>query len=72
MCAFGSQILVPKVCEYIKSSHTFGRRSVIYIVNYFVFEVYEVVKKYTADYDRTLIFNKVHHELNQVCKVQCV
>ena len=28
--------------------------------------VHEVVRKYTADYDRTLIFNKVHHELNQV------
>ena len=27
--------------------------------------VHTVVKKYTADYDRTLIFNKVHHELNQ-------
>ena len=29
--------------------------------------VHQVVKKYTADYDRTLIFNKVHHELNQFC-----
>ena len=29
--------------------------------------VYEVVKKYTADYDKALIFNKVHHELNQFC-----
>ncbi|XP_068081346.1 erlin-1 [Anabrus simplex] len=29
--------------------------------------VYDVVKNYTADYDRTLIFNKVHHELNQFC-----
>ena len=28
-------------------------------------KVHEVVKLYTADYDRTLIFNKVHHELNQ-------
>ena len=28
--------------------------------------VHEVVKLYTADYDRALIFNKVHHELNQV------
>ena len=30
-------------------------------------KVHEVVKLYTADYDRTLIFNKVHHELNQFC-----
>ncbi|XP_020902817.1 erlin-2-B [Exaiptasia diaphana] len=29
--------------------------------------VYEVVKRYTADYDKTLIFNKIHHELNQFC-----
>ena len=26
-----------------------------------------LVKNYTADYDRALIFNKVHHELNQFC-----
>ncbi|CAK8671795.1 erlin-2-B-like [Clavelina lepadiformis] len=31
--------------------------------------VYEIVHNYTADYDRTLIFNKVHHELNQFCSV---
>lgn len=31
--------------------------------------VYDMVKNYTADYDRTLIFNKVHHELNQFCSV---
>ncbi|XP_021922267.1 erlin-1-like [Zootermopsis nevadensis] len=29
--------------------------------------VFDIVKNYTADYDRTLIFNKVHHELNQFC-----
>jgi len=29
--------------------------------------VYEVVKKFSADYDKALIFNKVHHELNQFC-----
>jgi len=29
--------------------------------------VFEIVKNYTADYDKTLIFNKVHHELNQFC-----
>uniref|UniRef100_UPI00358F69CF erlin-2-like isoform X2 n=1 Tax=Myxine glutinosa TaxID=7769 RepID=UPI00358F69CF len=31
--------------------------------------VYDVVKNYTADYDMALIFNKVHHELNQFCSV---
>ena len=28
--------------------------------------VHDIVKNYTADYDKALIFNKVHHELNQV------
>ncbi|KAJ8680672.1 hypothetical protein QAD02_016459 [Eretmocerus hayati] len=31
--------------------------------------VYNMVRNYTADYDRALIFNKVHHELNQFCSV---
>jgi len=31
--------------------------------------VFEIVRNYTADYDRALIFNKVHHELNQFCSV---
>lgn len=29
--------------------------------------VYDIVRNYTADYDRTLIYNKIHHELNQFC-----
>lgn len=29
--------------------------------------VLDVVRNYTADYDKPLIFNKVHHELNQFC-----
>ena len=28
------------------------------------------MKKYTADYDKALIFNKVHHELNQVSSTE--
>jgi len=31
--------------------------------------VHEIVKNFTADYDKTLIFNKIHHELNQFCSV---
>ncbi|XP_014206939.1 erlin-2-B-like [Copidosoma floridanum] len=31
--------------------------------------VYNMVRNYTADYDRALIFDKVHHELNQFCSV---
>lgn len=26
-----------------------------------------MVRNFTAEYDKTLIFNKVHHELNQFC-----
>merc|ERR1719350_2285328 len=29
--------------------------------------VYDIVKNYTSDYDKPLIFDKVHHELNQFC-----
>ncbi|CAI4228021.1 unnamed protein product [Auanema sp. JU1783] len=29
--------------------------------------VYDTVKNYTVDYDKPLIFNKVHHEVNQFC-----
>ncbi|XP_062816106.1 erlin-1 [Anolis carolinensis] len=29
--------------------------------------VYDVVRNFTADYDKALIFNKIHHELNQFC-----
>jgi regulator of protease activity HflC (stomatin/prohibitin superfamily) len=29
--------------------------------------VHETVQRYTADYDKPLIFDKVHHELNQFC-----
>ena len=31
--------------------------------------VHAIVKNYTADYDKALIFNKIHHELNQFCSV---
>merc|ERR1719392_567918 len=31
--------------------------------------VHDIVKNYTADYDKPLIFDKVHHELNQFCSV---
>ena len=34
-----------------------------------VSSVVDIVKNYTADYDKTLIFNKIHHELNQFCSV---
>jgi len=31
--------------------------------------VHDIVRNYTADYDKTLIYNKIHHELNQFCSV---
>uniref|UniRef100_A0A8C5S465 Erlin-1 n=1 Tax=Laticauda laticaudata TaxID=8630 RepID=A0A8C5S465_LATLA len=33
------------------------------------YAVYDVVRNYTADYDKALIFNKIHHELNQFCSI---
>ena len=35
-----------------------------------VVTVFDIVRNYTADYDKALIFNKIHHELNQVT-LQC-
>ena len=29
--------------------------------------VFDIVRNFSADYDKTLIFNKVHHEVNQFC-----
>ncbi|XP_066137724.1 erlin-1-like [Euwallacea fornicatus] len=42
----------------------------IEVVNYLnVNSVMDIVRNYTADYDKTLIFNKIHHELNQFCSI---
>ena len=42
----------------------------IEVVNLLASEaVYDIVHNYTADYDKPLIFDKVHHELNQFCSV---
>ena len=45
----------------------FDRVEVVNKLEYFA--VHEIVKNYTADYDKTLIYNKIHHELNQFCSV---
>ena len=37
------------------------------LITKIIFTVYAIVKNYTVDYDRPLIFNKVHHEVNQFC-----
>ncbi len=31
--------------------------------------VIEIVRNYTVNYDRTLIFDKIHHEVNQFCSM---
>lgn len=31
------------------------------------YSVYATVKNFTSEYDRPLIFNKIHHEVNQFC-----
>jgi len=45
----------------------FDRIEVVNILN--AASVYDIVRNFTADYDKALIFNKVHHELNQFCSV---
>lgn len=47
-----------------------GRRGSLLTVAFVpLFAVVDIVRNYTADYDKTLIFNKIHHELNQFCSV---
>ena len=29
--------------------------------------VHETIKNYTVDYDKTWIYDKIHHEINQFC-----
>ena len=29
--------------------------------------VWQTIKNYTAEYDKTWIFDKIHHEINQFC-----
>lgn len=31
--------------------------------------VYDIIRNFTWEYDKTLIYNKIHHELNQFCSV---
>lgn len=34
--------------------------------------VHDTVKNYTVHYDQTWIFDKIHHEINQVWRVACL
>ena len=47
----------------------FVSSSCILIIGCYDVAVFDIVKNYTADYDRTLIYNKIHHELNQFCSI---
>ena len=60
----GVRVLKNKLCQKIY----FKTLDKLKLYNIF-FLVYEIVKNYTADYDKTLIFNKIHHELNQFCSI---
>lgn len=44
-----------------------GYRSFLKVIFSFALHRHDIVRNYTADYDKALIFNKVHHELNQFC-----
>lgn len=44
-------------------------RMKFYMLCVFYLSVFDIVKNYTADYDKTLIYNKIHHELNQFCSI---
>uniref|UniRef100_A0A3Q1KCF3 Erlin-1 n=1 Tax=Anabas testudineus TaxID=64144 RepID=A0A3Q1KCF3_ANATE len=53
-----------------KSSHSFHLLGIsVTVVFALLYAVVDIVRNYTADYDKTLIFNKIHHELNQFCSV---
>uniref|UniRef100_A0A5K3F585 PHB domain-containing protein n=1 Tax=Mesocestoides corti TaxID=53468 RepID=A0A5K3F585_MESCO len=60
---------------YLKYFFNFSGGVVIYfdrieVVNLLsAASTYDIVKNYSADYDKTLIYNKVHHELNQFCSI---
>lgn len=43
------------------------KKKIVFKLNRFLPAVLDIVRNYTADYDRQLIFDKIHHELNQFC-----
>uniref|UniRef100_A0A6Q2ZFJ0 ER lipid raft associated 2 n=1 Tax=Esox lucius TaxID=8010 RepID=A0A6Q2ZFJ0_ESOLU len=56
----------------IWNQRTLSSFSLFYVVSpelFIISAVYDIVRNFTADYDKALIFNKVHHELNQFCSV---
>lgn len=53
---------VKKLCNLYRVSSTY-----LPTHDHCLFSVLDMVRNFTAEYDKTLIFNKVHHELNQFC-----
>uniref|UniRef100_A0A2K6LPR2 Erlin n=3 Tax=Cercopithecidae TaxID=9527 RepID=A0A2K6LPR2_RHIBE len=70
----GFHLMLPFITSYKSVQVCFGGVMIYFdrieVVNFLVPNaVYDIVKNYTADYDKALIFNKIHHELNQFCSV---
>ncbi|KAM4645041.1 erlin-2 isoform 2-T2 [Amazona ochrocephala] len=64
----GFHLMLPFITSYNGGVMIYFDR--IEVVNFLIQSaVYDIVKNYTADYDKALIFNKIHHELNQFCSV---
>lgn len=79
ICWFHQQVRIhPKINNHLLTLNSFfepvwltlfgGRQNEVMFL-FSSFTVVDIVKNYTADYDKTLIFNKIHHELNQFCSV---
>uniref|UniRef100_A0A8C5H8M8 Erlin-1 n=1 Tax=Gouania willdenowi TaxID=441366 RepID=A0A8C5H8M8_GOUWI len=66
----GYHIMMPFITTYRSVGGVMIYFDRIEVVNMLVpLAVVDIVRNYTADYDKTLIFNKIHHELNQFCSV---
>uniref|UniRef100_A0A671Q000 Erlin-1 n=1 Tax=Sinocyclocheilus anshuiensis TaxID=1608454 RepID=A0A671Q000_9TELE len=72
----GYHIMLPFITSYrsvqVQMSCIYSwpdKKSILVMLLFSSFTVVDIVKNYTADYDKTLIFNKIHHELNQFCSV---
>uniref|UniRef100_A0A3P8W980 ER lipid raft associated 2 n=1 Tax=Cynoglossus semilaevis TaxID=244447 RepID=A0A3P8W980_CYNSE len=68
----GFHLMVPFITTYKSVQVSHGGVMIYFdrieVVNYLIpSAVYDIVRNFTADYDKALIFNKVHHELNQFC-----
>uniref|UniRef100_A0A8C7IE74 Erlin-1 n=1 Tax=Oncorhynchus kisutch TaxID=8019 RepID=A0A8C7IE74_ONCKI len=65
----GYHIMMPFLTTYRSVQTTLQTDEIKNVPCVCVCALVDTVKNYTADYDKTLIFNKIHHELNQFCSV---